>query len=130
MHSQDSFWTPEQLATRARRLLLPGCIFLLLGFGNVAVGSYKRAEYERELQKLKVLSPSVEAKQLPPLERLALMKEEALSEQPDPIVDAYAKAIQRKQFYQLITYGGQLLLGLSLLLLGVSGTLRLLHRWC
>lgn len=120
---------PWNLAYRAKRLLLPGLILLVLGLGNLAVGTFKKAEYERELAKLVTLSPLVEAKKLTPLARLALMKTEAISDQPNPLIDAHAKATQRKQFYQLITYGGKLLLGISLLFLGVSGTLQLLRLW-
>jgi hypothetical protein len=95
------------------KLLLPGIFLFILGIGNVIVGHYKSQEYERVLSELAPSVPPRAILNVPPMQRMQMERERATR-----LDERRSKAQARRDFYQLVSFGGKGFMGLSALLIG------------
>ncbi len=90
------------------KLILPGVFLLLLGVGNIWVGSYKADQYREVIEELSLLQPTPGLEGASTLRRIQLAEEVSSRH-----YERLAKARARLDFYQLVTYGGKVFVGLS-----------------
>ncbi len=95
---------------RPVKLILPGLFLLTLGAGNVGVGSFKSAEYQQVLEDLSVLDSSAVLQNASPMRRIQVAKVSA-----DRLSARLTKAQHRRDFYNLVTFGGKCFIGLGLI---------------
>lgn len=103
------------------QLLLPGLFLLILGAGNIAVGLYKSNQYKLVLDELSADSTPVLVN-ASPLRRIQLAEQTA-----SRLYQRKNKARARLDFYELITFGGQVFVALSLIFLTASSGLKYLR---
>jgi hypothetical protein len=94
------------------KLILPGVFLLTLGAGNFGVGSFKGREYHQVLEDLSVLESSAIIQNASPMRRIQLAKVSA-----DRLSARLAKAQHRRDFYNLVEFGGKCIIALSFALL-------------
>ena len=94
------------------KFILPGLFLLVLGAGNIYIGSSKVNEYQNVLIELEKQQPS-NFKNTSPLKRLRLAEQSA-----DRIYQRLGEAKNRISFYQLVVFGGKcfFIVGIILLL--------------
>jgi hypothetical protein len=97
---------------KAVKLILPGLFLLTLGAGNFGVGSFKSREYQQVLQDLSVLESSAVIKNASPLRRVQVAKVSA-----DRLSARLSKAQHRRDFYNLVQFGGKCIIALSFVFL-------------
>jgi hypothetical protein len=96
---------------RPMKLLLPAAFLLILGLGNIAVGIQKRVVYQEVINELTELRPT---EALTPTSPLIKFQQELQSADRNTQLRKHAE--DRRDFYDLIAYGGYLILLLSLIL--------------
>ena len=106
------------------KFLLPGMFLFLLGVGNIGVGLYKGAQYQEVLKELAETQSSPKLTPASPLLRLEYTKQTVTR-----LYQRQSKAKARKDFYELVTFGGKVFVMLSLVLILASMMVRYLeHR--
>jgi hypothetical protein len=105
------------------KLLLPALFLLTLGLGNIAVGSYKQAQFELVLRELSATKALPEQMHISPLLRIQISKPAT-----ERLYQRQQKARGRCDFYRLVVLGGKLFLLLSGALLIGAVSLQLTHR--
>lgn len=90
------------------KLILPGVFLLLLGVGNIWVGSYKADQYREVIEEISLLQATPGLEGASTLRRIQLAEEVSSRH-----YERLAKARARLDFYQLVTYGGKVFVGLS-----------------
>ena len=96
------------------QLYLPGLFLLLLGIGNISIGTYKGAEYREVVRTLSAPETSAHLKHASPLRRFKVAKLSA-----NRLYQRRKTAAGRIAFYNLVSSGGKIFVLLSLpLLLG------------
>ncbi len=98
------------------KLLLPGIFLLVLGIGNISVGTFKGAQYQQVLNELSVMERTQDNIQPSPLARFQLSGESAVRAD-----QRLRKARARRDFYELVTFGGKGFVCFSLVLLVLAG---------
>ncbi|OVE80326.1 hypothetical protein BVY02_00545 [bacterium J17] len=106
----------------ALTFLMPGVFLMLLGIGNISVGTFKGDEYQAVIDELAELSPTAALINASPLERIQLSNESIAKN-----YQRQRKAKARRNFYRLVTFGGQVFIAISLFLLLIGGVLHYLH---
>ncbi len=96
------------------KFILPGLFLLVLGAGNIYIGSSKVSEYQNVLIELEKQQPS-NFKNTSPLKRLRLAEQSA-----DRIYQRLGEAKNRISFYQLVVFGGKCFFILGIILLLIS----------
>jgi hypothetical protein len=94
------------------KFLLPGIFLLALGLGNLSVGAFKGRQYEEVLAELSVMEPTSELVNASPLSRVQLAKTTA-----DRLSERQRKARARRDLYELVSFGGKVLVSISVVLL-------------
>jgi hypothetical protein len=95
---------------------LPGIFLLVLGLGNLGVGSYKASQYDvvvSELQQREFMTTSLV--NASPLRRIQLAQQGA-----NRLFQRMNEAKDRRSFYHLVSFGGKafMLLGMCLVFVG------------
>ena len=83
------------------KFILPGIFLLILGAGNIYIGSSKVSEYQTVLIELEKQQPS-NFKNTSPLKRLRLAEQSA-----NRIYQRLGEAKDRISFYKLVVFGGK-----------------------
>jgi hypothetical protein len=101
----------KQKTRKLKDALLPGIFLLSLGIGNIAVGWYKAEQYEQVLIELSDTRspPLINAS---PLRRIQLANK--------TLQRSYQRQVKsqaRLDFYRLVTYGGEIFVCISLLVI-------------
>jgi len=98
------------------QLLLPGIFLLILGVGNLAVGTFKGEQYAKVMRELSTPDIGFTLTRSSPLKRLA-----EAPERISPSLLRRKKAQARLEFYELVSIGGRILVLLSapFLLIGI-----------
>lgn len=110
--SESDTEAPSIDVPRLARFLVPGIFLLLLGLGNIGVGTYKGAEYEQVLEELSEIDSSSHLINASALKRIQLAKTNThRSEQ------LRQKASARRDFYNLVVFGGKFMLSISTIVL-------------
>jgi len=105
---------------RPMKFFLPGIFLLVLGIGNISVGTFKRQQYSSVLKELSVRESTTELVNVSPLRRIQLAKQNA-----NRNYERIGHARARRDFYGLVTFGGEVFIGLSAVFLLISILLRL-----
>lgn len=105
------------------RFLLPGFFLLLLGLGNIGVGHFKGAQYEQVLAELSEPHATVDLVNASPLRRIELARQSV-----NRLSLRRSKAKARRDFYQLVTFGGKAFVILSSVLLFAGLGFRYIER--
>lgn len=111
---------------RAVSALIPGVFLLLLGLGNIVVGTYKGNEYEEVLLELDRASGTESTDVLinaSPLRRVQLSRQAR-----ERIYQRQRHAQARRDFYRLVVAGGNVFVLLSTLCLFTAAILRILEQ--
>lgn len=95
----------------AMKLLMPGAFLLVLGLGNLGVGHYKSLEYDQVLAELEPNSHQQMLQNISPMQRMQIERKAATR-----LDERRRKAEARRDFYHLVSFGGEGFLVLSLLL--------------
>lgn len=110
------------LNKKSAQFVLPGIFLLILGLGNIGVGTFKEEQYDEVLAELSEPSQS-QSIEMTPLKRIQSSEQIA--------VRAYQRkkaALGRRDFYRLVAFGGRGMVVISLVLLlagsGIEMTLR------
>lgn len=101
------------------KFFLPGVFLLLLGLGNILVGMTKSLQYDRLLAELSAQENNQTLEEMAPLERV-----QAANRQESRVIKNLSTAVSRREFYSLVTLGGEVFVGLSAGLLLVSAILK------
>lgn len=109
-------------ATKPAKFLVPGFFLLLLGLGNLTVGTIKGDEYEQILSELSTSNGQVELANASLLRRFKMAKLSA-----DRLNQRRKIARGRVKFYGLVSLGGYTFLLFSAPLIGI-GTFMHLKR--
>ncbi len=97
------------------RLLLPAFFLLVLGLGNIAVGSFKEEQYREVYEELIATNPSrIDSS------NSALGRIRNANNTDDIQLRRRQEATERRNLYLLVAFGGKILVTLSLGLLFVS----------
>jgi hypothetical protein len=111
MQQADTIFTEEQNPPRSRtaRFLVP-CFFLLaLGAGNVWVGQFKYEQYDEIVKALEQKSSSINSEShISPLQRL-----KSTIDSPPRLLAQERKAQARRDFYQVVQFGGRVFIALG-----------------
>jgi hypothetical protein len=94
------------------KLILPGLFLFVLGIGNIGVGTFKGLQYQQVLQELTELEPTPGLENASTLRRVQLAEEVASRH-----YERLSMARGRRDFYDLVEYGGKVFVGVSLVLL-------------
>ncbi len=111
------------MTPRPMKFLLPGLFLLVLGLGNILVGSFKEHQYLEVYQELSVLEPAPDTARNSALGRIHTAKQTN-----DRFYRRQAEASDRRTLYRLVHFGGRVFVTLSALLLFLAGVCRLLER--
>ena len=104
--------------SRIMKLVLPGVFLLVLGIGNISVGTFKGEQYEQVLQELSTTEPGPSLANASPLRRIQLATQTA-----SRLYQRQDKARAKRDFYRLVASGGKVFVIISLLFLSL-GALR------
>lgn len=105
--------TPKAVShSKLARLLVPGIILLVLGIGNISVGVYKGRQYQRVVDELSTQQPLPELVNASSFARIQFTKDKQTR-----LYERSTKARSRRDFYELVEFGGKVFLGLSLTIL-------------
>ena len=96
------------------KFILPGLFLLVLGAGNIYIGSSKVNEYQNVLIELEKQQPS-NFKNTSPLKRLRLAEQST-----DRIFQRIGEAKDRISFYTLVVFGGKCFFAIGVVLLLIS----------
>jgi len=102
------------------KITVPGLFLLVLGLGNILVGSYKANQYQLVVSELSQMEEPSKLVNASLLKRIEL--DQAKSAR---IEDRREKATGRLDFYNLVSFGGKVMLSISGLLLSLGLLLRL-----
>ena len=105
------------------KYVLPGLFLLALGLGNLSVGHFKRLQYEEVLQELSTLELSPKLDNSSPLARIQVAHTTATR-----VYQRKAKARARRDFYELVLFGGKLFLLLGSVSLCLGAVLHWLKK--
>jgi hypothetical protein len=99
----------ENATISSARFLVP-CFFLLaLGIGNITVGTFKYEQYDEIIKDLESRPPSNSVEDtVSPLQRL-----KSTIDTPPRSLAHEKKAQARKDFYQLVLFGGRVFLAMG-----------------
>jgi len=104
------------------KLWVPAIFLLVLGFGNISVGSFKVEQYQQVLAELSSLPSAPKLSNASPLSRIQVADKVA-----DRRYQRQKKAKARLEYYNLVIFGGQIFVGAGVLLFvfaAMSGLLR------
>ena len=101
------------------KFLLPGLFLLLLGFGNLVIGTQKQAEYEVVLTEIALEDPASDSA-FTPLKRI-----QGVEQLTEKNYQRRKTAASRRDYYRFVAYGGKVMLGISLLLLFTAVVLKI-----
>lgn len=101
------------------RLVMPSLFLLVLGAGNIGVGTYKSYQYQDVLDALSLQEPQASLITTSPLRRLQLERLAA-----DRSYHRQEQATAKRDFYRLVSFGGEVFVALSILLLLIEAILR------
>lgn len=104
------------------KLLIPGLFLLVLGIGNISVGTFKGRQYQEVLDELSVLEPTPGLENASPLRRVQLAKQTETR-----LYQRQNKAENRLDFYQLVRFGGKVFMVIGALLT-IAGLFMLWRR--
>lgn len=97
------------LSTHTARFVIP-CIFLLaLGVGNVTVGTFKYEQYDEIVKELE----SRPKTQYSDLNISPLLRLKSTIDSPPRLLAQEKKAQARRDFYQVVQFGGRVFLALG-----------------
>ena len=111
------------MSFKPARLYLPGVFLLLVGIGNMIVGTYKAQQYRQVVDALSTIEASASLENASPLRRMQIARLSA-----DRQYQRRKTASSRLSFYYLVSFGGKLFAGLSLPFLIVGIYLHLRER--
>jgi hypothetical protein len=92
------------------KFVVPGIFLLILGIGNISVGTFKGDQYEQVLADLSAQEPTIGAADASPLRRIQLATQAA-----SRLYQRQEKAQAKLDFYNLVATGGQVFVALSLI---------------
>lgn len=105
------------------RFIIPGLFLLALGIGNMIVGQFKYEQYDEILKELEAQDQFTNDEDRPsPLQRL----KSTIDTNPHSLA-LIQKAQARRDFYQLVRFGGRVFLSLSILYFFAYALTRYLH---
>lgn len=108
---------------KPEKFLLPGLFLLILGLGNIAVGEYRSQQYDGVVMDLSVLEATAEASFISPLKRIQQSKET-----PDRLYQRQKSARAKRDLYEIVIFGGQIILGMSIVLLVPGALIKIQQR--
>lgn len=108
---------------RPAQFLMPGLMLLIIGIGNSSVGYYKQDQYEVVIAELAELPSTPGLVHASPLQRIQLAKVTA-----DRRYERLNIARGRRDFYRLVNFGGQVFIGVSLVLFALGASLSLRQK--
>ena len=97
------------------KLLLPAIFLLVLGIGNLLVGYYKEWQYSQVYQELIELEPTQTKLKSGSLDRIQTTKTSK-----DRRKQHQLEAYERLNLYKLVSFGGKVFIGVSLLMFYLS----------
>lgn len=100
---------------RCSRLLVPALFLLVLGAGNILVGTFKVRQYDEVYSELATLEPAAE-----PLPGSALMRIHTMRRVTDRLERRRYEVEDRRNLYLLVVFGGKIFIALSTVLLLVA----------
>jgi hypothetical protein len=115
----------EHMNLKPAQFLIPAAFLFLLGTGNLAVGTFKRSQYEDVLTELALFET------LPGLNRSSSLRRVQVSKQTTHrLNERQDKAQARVDMYRLVEFSGKLFLTIALLTLILGfGALYAQHTW-
>ena len=109
---------------KTMKLVIPGLFLLILGTGNIAVGKFKSRQYQEVLLQLSDLEPSTTLINASPLRRVQIAKRSE-----SRLYQRQTKAKNRRDFYEVVTFGGKVFASISLLFLLPAGIIHLMQYY-
>lgn len=104
--------------SRVMKFIVPGLFLLVLGIGNISVGTFKGDQYEQVLAELSAQESTLGAANASPLRRIQLATQAA-----SRLYQRQERAQAKLDFYNLVATGGKVFAALSLVFL-FAGLLR------
>lgn len=96
-------------------LILPGIFMLLLGVGNLIVGELKLGQYDQTMAELQALRPT------PGPEIDGVLADSPVGERSsDRVLQRIQELKQRRDFYRVVSLGGQLFMLMSVIMFAVG----------
>ena len=106
-----------------KNILLTGFFLVVLGLGNLLVGTYKVAQYEEVAQELEV--PEFVPKDLP---MSPMMRIEHERQNTKRQMDRQTKALSKLELYGIVALGGRLILGAGIFLSAYAALMCCINR--
>lgn len=104
--------TREEHSFTAVKLFLPAIFLLVLGLGNIAVGSFKQQQYEEVLKELRLGPSDIALVNVSPMRRIQLNRRSE-----DRNIDRLKQAQVRRDLYHLVILGGTSMVAVGSVLL-------------
>lgn len=104
--------TREEHSLKAIKLFLPAIFLLVLGLGNIAVGSFKQQQYEDVLKELRLGPSDIALVNVSPMRRIQMNRHSE-----DRNVDRLKQAQVRRDLYHLVILGGTSMVAVGSMLL-------------
>ena len=99
----------KAVVMKIAHFLVPGVFLLILGMGNLGVGHFKRMQYDEVLKELSQLESS-RPELSSPLARIEEANRDGLR-----LYHRQKRAQNRRDFYDLVEYGGKVFTAVSIL---------------
>jgi hypothetical protein len=112
-----------------KKLLFAGLFLVILGIGNIIVGSVKGNQYAVVAEELAAISrtskrnPSTSSSHSYPLIQIENSRHTA-----EHLIQREQKALMRRDLYRVVVFGGQAMLAVGILLFVASGLLARMFR--
>jgi len=107
--------TLRDVIVKPTKLFVPAIFLLVLGLGNIGVGSLKKQQYQQVLSELTLRSPELPLINASPLRRIQLNRHSE-----DRNLDRLKQAQTRIDLYHLVILGGAAMVSLGSVLLLLS----------
>ncbi len=116
----------SMLSLKPTKFFLPGVFLLFLAVGNIGVGVYRSHQYDEVMDELRLLEPSRRGMDATSLRRIQLAENSV-----ERLYQRQKVALGRRDFYQLVTFGGQIFLAISFVLILFGAVVQLFQqrRW-
>ena len=103
------------------RFLVPTIFLVVLGVGNIFVGTFKFEQYQQVVHELEEIRPALDLLETSPMKRIHLAEQAETN-----LFKQRERAKARLDLYGMVIFTGQLFLGLSGIVLIVGGLFSML----
>lgn len=104
---------------KAKQILVPAVLLILLGMGNIGVGLYKVRQYDVVVRELEDVPSVPEELRASPLMRVQIAKYAT-----DKGYLRQQRAQTRRDYYRLVVIGGRVFLAIGLVLFAAAAALK------